>query len=87
MPKFRYKGETHLENLLGFDWDHGSVHEVTDAYAIRKLTNNPTLFEAVSEGPPVVAALPTIDPVLGPAPTVTPPQMPKRRGRPAKEAE
>ncbi|CAN1724436.1 conserved protein of unknown function [Hyphomicrobium sp. 1Nfss2.1] len=45
--KFRYKGDTPLENLLGNDWSKGSIHDYTDAYSIQKLTNNPTLFEAV----------------------------------------
>jgi hypothetical protein len=44
--KFRYKGETPLVNFLGNDWKHGSVHDYTDDYSVRKLTNNSALFEA-----------------------------------------
>ncbi len=75
--KFRYKGDVHLENLLGFDWDHGTVHDVTDAYAIRKLTNNTTLFEAVGEVPAIASPAVLNDMLSAP---VEVPQMPKKRG-------
>lgn len=42
--KFRYIGATPLPQCFGFDWLPGTVHEVTDAHAIKKLGRNP-MFE------------------------------------------
>ncbi len=77
--KFRYKGEVHLENFLGQDWNRGSVHDYTDAYSIQKLTNNPTLFEEVKAAP-VVASPAALEAALDATEPVAVPQMPRRRG-------
>ena len=86
--KFRYKGETHLENFLGLDWAQGTEHEVSDPYAIRKLSNNTTLFEEVKAAP-VVASPAALEAALETHEPVAVPQMPRRRGpnKPKPEAE
>ncbi len=81
--KFRYDGEAHLEKFLGQDWDHGSVHEYTDAYSIQKLTNNPN-FHAVgtpAKAPVVTASAQVLEDLQ---PPVEVPQMPRRTRGPNK---
>jgi hypothetical protein len=76
--RFKFIGSEHSE-VFGFQWMTGTVHDVTDEHAIRKLSHN-ALFEAVDAAPEAQAE---------PAPADIPEdvfedyvkQPPKRRGR------
>lgn len=62
--RFRYIGEEYTE-WFGFKWMTGTVHDVTDEHAVKKLAGS-ALFEAVEE--PAAAApevLETPKPKLG----------------------
>jgi hypothetical protein len=74
--RFKFIGSEHSE-VFGFQWMTGTVHDVTDEHAIRKLSHN-ALFEAVDGAP-----------VAEPAQADIPEDVfedyvkqPKRRGRP-----
>lgn len=50
--KFKYLGDEYTE-WFGFKWITGMIHDVTDAHAIKKISNS-VLFEAVEA--PIEAA-------------------------------
>lgn len=86
--QFRYIGEEYSE-IFGFKWMSGTVHDVTDEHAVKKLSGS-ALFEAVTdvakprapEPEPVLVDefddLPDEEPVAEPAPK-------KKGGRSRKE--
>jgi hypothetical protein len=77
--RFKFIGSEHSE-VFGFQWMTGTVHDVTDEHAIRKLSHN-ALFEAV-DGAPAVEPAPTDVPEDVFEDYVKEP--PRRRGRPPK---
>lgn len=93
MTKFRFIGDE-PSDVFGFSWVHGTEHEVTDAHAVKKLTNN-CFFETVESThslpdtlTELVSSPAVLDDMQAP---VEVPQMPRRRGpnrpKPASEAE
>lgn len=75
--KFTFIGEEQETTAFGLRFPRGVVVEVTDATAVRKLTNN-IYFAQVFDGVEVLAPEPLAAPVGEPA------SVPKRRGRPPK---
>ncbi len=61
--KFKYLGDKQDMAVFGYDFSNGKTPEVTDAFAIGKLTNNME-FETVVAPVPVQAALPTEEPAV-----------------------
>lgn len=66
---FAYIGEGEETDAFGLRFPRGASVEVTDAHAVKKLSNN-AQFVAVFDGVEVLDALPELQP--------------KRRGRPPK---
>lgn len=57
--KFKYVGEEYTE-WFGHKWMTGTVHDVTDEHAVKKLSGS-VLFEKVGEAPKPKAKKPNAD--------------------------